>query len=269
MASSAAQAAGNNVPVLGDKKPARSPASTEILIRPARLSDAPVMGRLCHEAYSPSPVTDFLLPKWRVYPEDSIRAHRQTCQTRFFNPRSCPFVAVLATDPATVVGHGTFVRLGDDEGAKQLVRSRGLGTRLWMFVLSWFFYFYHMVENLIYPDRITDKANFAEFMSWVAADNELHWKSHPERWNRWHAQHIIVKPVFQGRGIGKKIMLEGLKIAQRERVIMSLVASVEGEKLYRNVGFQLLGRFKKTIPRGDTSGGGIMIWYPEGAEQQN
>jgi len=63
-------------------------------------------------------------------------------------------------------------------------------------------------------------------------------------------------------------MLEGLKRAQKERVLMGLTASVEGEHLYRKVGFELLGPFTHRVPGDDSEGGGIMIWYPEGTDSR-
>jgi GNAT superfamily N-acetyltransferase len=221
------------------------------------------MGKLCTAAYAPNPVTSFLTPKAHIYREDNIRQHRQGCRRRFLNPRNLSIVACLASDPSTPVGHGQFSRLGDDEGAKQFVRDRGLRERLWIFTMSWIFHFYHTVENIICPDRITDNARMKEFESWVAEDQRVYWTSHPERSSRWNAQNIIVCPKFQGKGIGKKIMLEGLKRAQNEWVIMGLTASIEGEHLYRKLGFELLGPFTHRVPRDDREGGGIMIWNPE------
>ncbi|TVY82538.1 hypothetical protein LSUE1_G002442 [Lachnellula suecica] len=256
-------------PILGDKAPLKPPAPVEILLRPARLSDAPIMGKLSRDAYDLNAVTYFLTPKARDFPEDCIRNHRQTIRRRFFNPRFVSIVAYLPSDPATPVGFGQFCRLGNDEGAKQFIRDRGLHVRIWMFVLSWFFHFYHLVENMIYPDRITDKDAMKEFDSWVAEDDEIHWKSHPERHNRWHASSIIVSPHMQGKGVGRRIMTEGMILAQRERVIMGLTASIEGEWLYRKLGFELLGRFTHEVPQDGHevgTGGGRMIWYPEGTD---
>ncbi|TVY34853.1 hypothetical protein LOCC1_G007923 [Lachnellula occidentalis] len=255
--------------VLGDASPSKPPPSDGIVLRPARLSDIPIMGNLCTDAFAPDPVTAYLTPKAHMYREDNTQQHRQGCRRRFLNTRNLSIIACLASDPSTIVGFGQFSRLGDDNGAKQFVRDRGLRERLWIYVLCWFFYFYHIVENTLWPDRITDKARMKELESWVADDNEIYWKPHPERSVRWHANSIIVSPQFQGKGIGKKIMLEGLKRAQNERVIMGLTASVGGEYLYRKVGFELLGTFSHRVPGDDSEGGGVMIWYPEGTNSKN
>ncbi|TVY43872.1 hypothetical protein LSUB1_G002028 [Lachnellula subtilissima] len=266
---SSAVSASLEAPVLGDASPSRTPASDEILLRPARLSDIPIMGNICVDAYAPNPVTAYLTPKAHMYREDNAQQHRQGCRRRLLDIRSLSIVACLASDPSMIVGFGQFRRLGDDYGAKQFIRDRGLWERLWIYTLSWFFYFYHNVENIIWPDRITHKARMKEFESWVADDNEIYWKSHPERSSRWYANSVIVSPQFQGKGVGKKIMLEGLKRAQNERVIMGLTASVEGEYLYRKVGFELLGTFSHRVPGDDKEGGGIMIWYPEGTNTKS
>jgi hypothetical protein len=56
-----------------------------------------------------------------------------------------------------------------------------------------------------------------------------------------------------------------------------LEASMEGERLYRSVGFDLLGRFKHQkeetdnpiFPPGYWEGGGIMMWTPSAWRQRN
>lgn len=75
---------------------------------------------------------------------------------------------------------------------------------------------------------------------------------------------MIVSPKWQGKGVGRLVMSEGLKQAQEENVIMGLQASPTGEKLYRKLGFEMLGDYSYRV--GDGVGGGHMIWYPKSVE---
>jgi len=265
MASSAISTA-QKAPALRGAAPAKSHTSDEIIIRPATLADMPVVADISVDAYATNEVTYFLAPKAHIYRDDNLRATRQSTRGRFLHPRNLSIVACLASDPSTPIAMAQFIRLGNDSGAKEYLKSRGLRTRLWIFVLTWFFYFYNMVENIIWPNRSDDKEARKLFNSWISEDSQKYWKSHPERANRWQAQQVFVSPYFQGKGIGKKLMLPVMQKAQEERVIMGLAASPEGERLYRKLGFELLGNFIHRVPGTGDEGGGIMIWYPEGME---
>ena len=95
-------------------------------------------------------------------------------------------------------------------------------------------------------------------------DDERFWTSHPHRHDRWHASSVVVSPKYQGLGIGKLLMGHVVEKTEQERVPMGLTASAHGEKLYRKLGFQMLGDFTHRV--GDEEGGGIMIFYPQSFE---
>lgn len=118
----------------------------------------------------------------------------------------------------------------------------------------------------MWPNRASDPVAVREFMGWVKMDQEKYWspKEYPERKNRWYAEGVVVNPKYQGMGIGRLLMEEVKRRAQRERVVFGLTASPHGEFLYRRLGFVMLGGFCKRV--GNDEGGGIMIWYPEGWE---
>lgn len=54
-----------------------------------------------------------------------------------------------------------------------------------------------------------------------------------------HAQSVVLRTEWQGRRIGKMLM------AEEEGVVGGLEASEPGERMYRKLGFELLGRFEK------------------------
>jgi ribosomal protein S18 acetylase RimI-like enzyme len=91
-----------------------------------------------------------------------------------------------------------------------------------------------------------------------------------ERVNRWHAQSVVVLPEWQRRGIGKRLMAEVLRRAERDGVMVGLESSVKGEGLYRKLGFELLGRFTTEADALEGADkGGVMAWYPEGWKERH
>jgi GNAT superfamily N-acetyltransferase len=181
-------------------------------------------------------------------------------------PNNITLVACLSSDPSIIVGFSQFSRLGNDPGAKEVVSSRGLWTRVWIYILAWYFWLYNMVHNFVWKDRITDFANLKKIEAWFAKDTQRYWESYPERANRWHANSVVVGPEWQGKGIGRMLMGEVLNWAQSEMVVVGLTSSPHGEHLYRKLGFEMLGDFYRRVE--GEEGGGIMIWYPKGWDER-
>lgn len=131
-------------------------------------------------------------------------------------------------------------------------------------ILAWYFQILDALNNFIWKDRITNFTNLKQAEIWFAKDKERYWspERHLDRANRWHANSVVVSPEWQGRGVGKSLMGEVLRWAQREKVVVGLTSSPHGEHLYRKLGFEMLGGFLVKI--GEEEGGGIMIWYPNG-----
>lgn len=251
------------LPVLGDFSAV--PPPPKFILRPLRFSDIPTLAVQTSRAYNGNPVSYFLAPQLELYPSDHIRGYRQSIWRRAVDVRNINLVACLASDLDNPIGYFQCTRLGDDDGAKTQIRRTGILNRYFLFLLSWIVWALFSVENWLWPNRSCDKEALKVFGASVTADNKKYWKDYPERSNRWHAQTIIVDPKWQGKGIGRLLLQEALSRAQEEGVIVGLSASPAGEKLYRRMGFQLLGDF--TFRIADDVGGGIMIWYPGGIEE--
>lgn len=215
-----------------------------------------------------SPINRFIAPYAQEYPHDLPRMFGQLIRRRMFSPNVLFLVAYKASEPDTVVGYGQFSRMGDDAGAREFASAKGLLHKLWMSILSWYFWMYDKIDLFIWRPGAFDQDATSQLDAWSEKDNVKYWKSFPERSNRWHAHSLVVDPYYQGKGIGKLLMAEPLNRAQRERVIMGLNASPHGEFLYRKLGFELLGDFshRPHTEGPDDKGGGFMIWYPEGYE---
>lgn len=216
-----------------------------------------------------SPINQFIAPRAPQYLDDLPRMFRQVMRGRLYDGKSMTVVACKASDPDTPVGHGTFSRLGNDAGARafkaEVATSKSLLHKLWMYILSLFFWVFNKIDLLLRKPRAFDPDAVREIKEWNRLDDEKYWTSHPERTNRWFINSLIVNPDHHGKGIGKMLMADPLQRAQKERVIVSLTSSPHGEFLYRRLGFEMLGDFHKRPP-GDNGGGGYMIWYPEGYE---
>ncbi|KAG0648669.1 hypothetical protein D0Z07_4627 [Hyphodiscus hymeniophilus] len=258
-----ASTAMEQTPLLGDitAKPPRQ----KFVLRPAHISDFPIMAVHSKEAYWLSPVARYLFPGAEAHPEDVVRLMIQGIEKRFVAADSLSLVACVPAQEGRsekVVGWGQFSRKGSDIGARNFVKSKGWTVRIELWLLSWWFWTYSLVTNAIWPDRITDRQATKSFDEWGRVDDEKYWTSHPERHDRWHAQAVIVSPEFQGKGIGRLLMGHVIEKAEQEMVPIGLTASPHGEKLYEKLGFQKLGDFSQRVA--DHEGGGIMIWYPDG-----
>jgi GNAT superfamily N-acetyltransferase len=241
-----------------------------IMIRRARLRDGPQIGRVAATTYYSTPLTAFLAPRREKYYADYERGFIQRAISRMLVPRNMSFVACPVGDEGRVVGIAQFARLGDDHSAKELIREVGQLKRILLWVLSWLYWVYcKILDWVVGGDKSSNKEGVKMFGEWVKEDGERFWGSHQERANRWHAQSVVVLKEWQGKGIGKRLMGEVIKKAERDGVIVGLEASVPGELMYRKLGFELLGRFNDGQDYlGEGQAGGVMMWCPKGWKER-
>lgn len=241
-------------------KPATSPEP--ILIRPARLFEGHHVGRIAARTYNDQPLSKALAPRRAEFYGDYERGYKNRGQARLFSPRTVTLFAYEKSRPESPIGYVCFVRMGDDEAARKMDRDVGVTWRFLYFVLSWMWWAWVKVADFWHgPDRASDPVAVGSFSIAVMEDEKTYWEGRPERANRWHAQSVVILPEYQGMGIGKRLMAEIIGRAESEGVIMGLEASAVGEGMYRNVGFELLGRFAPTNTI-EGSGGGIMMRKP-------
>lgn len=240
----------------------KSTTQPKVLIRPGRISDFLVIGRIAAYTYQDTDLTTYLSPRSREHYNAYKRGFQERALQRLLSPRNQTFAAYEESNPDVVIGYAQFVRLGDDEGAKRQIERR---KKFWMAPALWLW-------NLILPilywvDRNTcdDYEHVVEFLSVSGEETGEHFERYSKRRNRWHAQSVVVLPEFQGRGIGKRLMGEVISRAEEENVPIGIEASAEGEIMYRRVGFKLVSRFRPLKGmRGDGSKGGIFMWKPSG-----
>ncbi|MCJ1302926.1 hypothetical protein MMC08_005731 [Hypocenomyce scalaris] len=228
-----------------------------VIIRPATLSDLPSMTSIASRGYLGTPFDVFVYPRHHQYPNDSERGFQQLLGARFLNPRNVSIVAVLTSAPSQPIAYAQFIRLGNDSSAKRQIASRDTYQ---LRLLSWFYWARNHLVNYFWPDRSADPLALREFYRWRKQDDETYWST-PEQVNRWHAQSVVVAPEWQRKGVGKLLMSEVLRRARKDGVFVGLEATMEGERLYRSLGFRLLGGFCRAPP--GMNGGGVMIWDPD------
>lgn len=243
------------------------PGPQEVFLRPAQLSDISRMAVLNTQTYWNSQIYHhFLAPRAEEYPEDLTRIFRQKLRRRLLTPNNVTIVACQHVEPFDIVGFSQFTRLGRDFVAKEALVTIGSLKHFRLYILAYYFWLYDIVDNFLWKDRVTNFKNLKTSETWFAKDNEKYWEPYPDRENRWHANSVVVGPEWQGRGIGRLLMSEVLKWAQRDMVVVGLMSSPHGEYLYRKMGFDMLGEFHHNVA--NEKGGGVMIWYPDGWQEQ-
>lgn len=197
-----------------------------MITRPAKLSDYKILGRIASITYFPTPLTTFLWPNRLQYYSHYERGFQKRALTLMLDPRVRSMVACEAAKPDVPIGYVHFKRLGDDQEARRIIREKA-SVQLW--VLRWLVLAWYLLLSVILGDKAADPKSLNVFSTWVMEDNKLYWKSHKSRHNRWHVQSFVVLPMFQGKGVGKRLMAEVTNRAVEENVVIGLEASPEGE----------------------------------------
>jgi len=235
--------------------------STEpFFIRRATIFEAGEIGRIAAQTYCPTPFSQVMAPHRYKHPVHWERGFIQRAQKRLLDPRNLTYVVCTVAKPGTPVGLAQFVRLGNDAGAQAHINSSSLVWRIVLWVLAVLYAGWCIVLGwIVGGDKSADPDAVRTFGEWVVNDHKIHWDTHPERENRWHAQSVVVREEFMGRGAGKLLMAEVIKRAEKENVVVGLESSMRGERLYRRVGFELLARFSSEYDFEERAGGVMMV----------
>ncbi|KAH8603075.1 hypothetical protein B0O99DRAFT_588125 [Bisporella sp. PMI_857] len=236
--------------------------SQEFILRPARLWEYRAIGGIAAETYYDTTLTEFLSPHREAHPRHYRRGFRHRALIRMLDPRNLTIVACQASDPSLPIGYTQLQRIGNDAGAQAQIRSR---KSIWLSFLNVLFALWRWILVWVGGGNKSESPeNLKLFLASIEGDEKKYWDVEGRR-ERWYVQSCVVRKEFQGLGIGKRLMGEVIKKAEKEGVVVGLEASEEGEKMYRRVGFRLLGRFDQgNLVENNEEVGGIMIWEGNG-----
>ena len=114
-----------------------------------------------------------------------------------------------------------------------------------------------LLEWYTFADRSISRAVWREYLESVSRGGLL-----PDIKQYWEIDHVSVNPDYQGNGIGKIMMKEIQKVAQKDNLPIVLIATKSGRFLYQKVGFVDKGPFHAAGLTLDT-----MVWYPPNSSQ--
>jgi ribosomal protein S18 acetylase RimI-like enzyme len=204
------------------------PKGGSIVVRPARLHEYKILGRIAAITYFPTDFTEYLSPHRLRYYGHYERGFQKRALSLMLQPRMRSMVAVEASKPDLPIAYIHFERLGDDEAAKRYTSEK---ESLRLRVYRWLAWAWFLLLATLLGAPHEDPVHIRKFIRVGMEENKKHWESHEDRRNRFHVRSFVVLPQFQGRGVGKKLMTEVTSRAEKENVVIGLEASPEGEYL--------------------------------------
>lgn len=204
------------------------PKANSIVIRPARLHEYKILGRIAAITYFPTAFTEYLTPNRLRYYGHYERGFQKRALMLMLEPRVRSMVAVEASRPDLPIAYIHFDRLGDDEAAKRYSKEKE-SLRLWVY--RWLAWAWFLLLATLLGAPHEDPIHLKKFIRVAMEEDKKHWDSHEDRHNRFHVRSFVVLPQFQGRGVGKMLMTEVTTRAEKENVVIGLESSPEGEGL--------------------------------------
>jgi GNAT superfamily N-acetyltransferase len=201
-----------------------------IVIRPATISDVRDISKVMAAAFIDNEVMgDYLFPRRREYPQDYLRHFRRMVREHIVQQGRRVIVAIIG--PA-IVGMASWERQGP-AGIMQLPSSTVCESTRRLAVWGW-----NYASHLLRPDRAMNPENWAIFYA-DAGNWKRHWTGAREE--TWYLNMLCVHPEFQGKGVGKGLVAEGIEWAKKDAVCASVIASAMGDGFYDKMGFVTVG----------------------------
>ncbi|KAF2806276.1 acyl-CoA N-acyltransferase [Mytilinidion resinicola] len=227
-----------------------------MLIRPLIRADLSSVAPIVHDTFSGDELFTWLYPHQEKYPNDLRRFQLIRLRSRLVQLGSHGFVAESEPGDAEwngapeILGFAFYIREGSDEKAARW-RQDSIAKRLDRYLLSW---------EQWYEEKALDRASDPARAKIMREATQYKFTSQLESY--WYLGLLGVSPKHQRRGIGAKLVAYGQRIAEEEKMPVTLEASVMGRGLYAKLGFKEIERL--AIVEGLE--GVAMLWEPEGAE---
>lgn len=223
-------------------------ATNAIVIRPATLSDVREVSKAMAAAFMDNEVMgDYLFPRRREYPQDYQRHFQCMVREHLVERGRQVIVAVMMS---RIVGIASWERQGP-AGTARLPSSTVYESARRLVVRGW-----NHASRLLWPDRAKDVENWVVFFSDMESW-KLHWTGAREE--TWYLHVLCVHPEYQGKGVGKRLVAEGLKWAEKDAVCASVIASAMGDGFYDKMGFVTVGSATEGVLKG-LPGGNIKFF---------
>lgn len=115
------------------------------------------------------------------------------------------------------------------------------------------------VHALIWPNRACDPAQ-EDIVQRAHPFIEQAWTG--KRSESWYLDFLAIHPDYQGKGIGRKLVLWGLKRAEEDEICASVISAAGKDPFYQKCGFDIQdGRAGagESNPLADVAGGNM--WW--------
>lgn len=255
-------------------------------VREAHHGDIPEIARLSSKAFWHDDLLgDRIHPHREKYPDDFDLYWLQRVRVHYFDPR-WRFIVAIDQDPSgceVIAGCGQWSRMG--EGGKAMdyqwfdprmfhtcefpsFARRHVETDADMVHTG--NYTHHAMalamkgHAIIWPNRAADRKEedvIERVMPYVADS----WTG--DRGECWYLEVMAVRPDFQGKGIGRKLVGWGLQRAEDEGVYACVISAKGKEPFYQKCGFVLedghVGRGEGN-PLAEWQGGRMLWRVPDG-----
>lgn len=243
-------------------------------IRPTQLSDIPRIATIVDTALNEDELNNFLNPNRAKYPL-SWRQHVLNIQySKYYDPKSWHFVCVADGNDGfapeeEILGTVRWLRrvakvdAAIDAWTRKLSYNEKFEGWLRSIALQW--------EDTIRSNPAIDWKRHDAFMSSIMKSTKF---APLKETTHWWLDNLMVAPEYQRKGVGKKLVQEGLQRVREENaerskqgkvpVPAALVASATGPHLYRHLGFKIVGWEDAAFLDVEAVGGSAMVWDETG-----
>ncbi|GAD96877.1 hypothetical protein FG00117.1 [Paecilomyces variotii No. 5] len=243
-------------------------SSSSITIRRAKLKDSQALGSILAAGFIEDDVFgEYLFPHRREHPDDYRLQFARMMRSYMYKRGHRVRVAV---DSATsrVVGVASWERQGRRPSSKSTTDDESRNPVCMLFK-RFSIQSLDAVARIIHPDRSVSVENKRVFDAEVS--NYKHYWSGP-RAETWYLSFLAVDPDYQGCGVGRALVQEGIRWGEIDEVCVSLISTECGDGFYRKLGFVDVGSATEGALKGLR--GGNIKFYEEhmekpGIEEEN
>ncbi|EHY52154.1 hypothetical protein HRR83_003280 [Exophiala dermatitidis] len=200
-------------------------------------------------------LTVFLAPYRHRHPECLRQGFLRRAKKRFYGGH---LLLAAVTDQGDVWWDGTEKIVGylsatpskDNAAAAGKCRFSWNGLEISLLRFEELFVWY------THSDKSIDRANWLEFQNHTGNRGPL-----DDIKDSWQISHLSVSPSYQRHGIGSALVEYVQNIAAKENIPVTLLASAQGQLLYKKLGFAGIG----SVDYGAGNLAEAMVWYPSNA----